>query len=343
MPRYCEPVKPVRLDVGCLFMYVGTLAAPEAGYTLALTGINADGSAIALWAGPATSDPVLARYYPGRARLVEGQISGPPIRYSEKALDAHQRAKQQIDYLQPASGFLKMFDDVELNVHRQFIQSLPDKEILLVSAYYCQDDKSHQKVNAALLDGNGNLIRSGKIGDNIGHVLADSSGQIWVGYDDVYLSDVATGIKVWTNEFASPVEYMSLNATEGTRIGVYDCLSLNVTDDTVWASSYSNVPLVKINENRVDLYRRVAGSNPCGTLVVENTVAVFEGNSLKVFLIDDERGKAELHAICKLSLPVAEPAWRIKPTCRGSIANLFRGPDWYTCDLNDLLPLGTPD
>jgi len=339
--RYCVLMKPIRCDgsdVCCPFMYVGTVAAPATEYSIALTGINADGSATALWLGPANSRPVLARYYPGEAKLVEGQISGPPLRYSEKALQAHKKACKQIRLLQPVSGFVEIPDGLELDINRLFIQTLPGNEILLVSSYYTKYDETDRNVNAILLDLNGKLIRTGRIGDNVGHVLADSLGRIWVGYDDVYLSDLATGVKVWTSDFNSANEYMSLDTTEGTPIGIYDCLSLNVTDDVVWASSYSNAPLAEIYDGRVKLFRRVGGNDPCGLLVNNRTIAVFEGITLKLFSLDNERSKAELCAVCNLRLPFAEPTWRIKPACRGNTANLFCGPDWYTLRLHDLLP-----
>ncbi len=151
-----------------------------------------------------------------------------------------------------------------LNATFPKVQTLPGGGIFLVAPRCLRHEDGPPEMNAHIfgLDGS---VREFCLGDGIQHVQTDSLGRIWVGYFDegVYgnfgwgipegpqplgaaglVCFDQTGKATW--EFAPPngMDYIS------------DCYALNVAEDCVWASYYTDFPIIRVDaQGKVDAWR----------------------------------------------------------------------------------------
>ncbi|MGW1894887.1 hypothetical protein ACWCP6_32285 [Streptomyces sp. NPDC002004] len=152
------------------------------------------------------------------------------------------------------------------------IDALPDGGFVLADRR-CGKDEEHVQVFDAL----GRPSWTFRVGDGIGHLLADEAGHLWVGYFDegVYGGDElsrpglrrfdATGQPLWTYHPADG---------GGT---ISDCYALNVAGETAWACAYTSFTLLEIRPGHgVTPYaNKVAGAR--GLAVQDGRVAFFGG------------------------------------------------------------------
>jgi hypothetical protein len=102
------------------------------------------------------------------------------------------------------------------------------------------------------------------LGDGIEHVLATSSGDVWVGYfDEGVFGNYGWGgpgpepigdhgLTVFDDQLAPKWRFPAYETPWG---GISDCYALNVTDDATWTCYYTDFPVVKIHDRTVTGWR----------------------------------------------------------------------------------------
>jgi hypothetical protein len=133
-----------------------------------------------------------------------------------------------------------------------FAQPLPGRRWLLVGSRATAGD-----LNADIFDGGGTVVSSFHAGDGIEHVQATSSGEIWIGYFDEGVfgrGELGRSGLVCLNDQGEPLlRYWKDIAEPNELPGIDDCYALNVAnEDLVWTSYYSDFPLIKLRNKRLD-------------------------------------------------------------------------------------------
>ncbi|UYQ65698.1 hypothetical protein [Streptomyces peucetius] len=169
------------------------------------------------------------------------------------------------------------------------------------------------------------------VGDGIEHLLADESGDLWVGYFDegVFGDDALghAGLRRWSST-GEPLWELPPSTAGGCMA---DCYALNVHRGEAWAYYYTDFPLVRV---RADGSVRVWDSPVAGakaTAVHSGAVAFFGGYGQEqdrlVLCTPAERTAAPyLHST--LVRPDGSPVGRRRVVARGS--RLFVQADPYT-------------
>jgi hypothetical protein len=137
-----------------------------------------------------------------------------------------------------------------------FVQPLP--EGLLLATGRCEYSETLCKPNGQIFSFDG-IRRSGvMLGDGIQHLQTIESGEIWIAYFDE---------GVFGNGWTNPIGAKGLLrfSADGERVYEFqptkgldyiaDCYALNVVSDSeVWCCYYTEFPLVKIVNDRVEQY-----------------------------------------------------------------------------------------
>jgi hypothetical protein len=114
------------------------------------------------------------------------------------------------------------------------------------------------------------------VGDAIGHLLADESGDLWVGYfDEGVGSDPLCdpGLRRWSSVGAPVWQYH-----QPPEAGWFlDCYALNVDRRATWAYPYTDFPLLEVREGRPTRIRTTPVRGAKGVLVHGGRVALYGG------------------------------------------------------------------
>ena len=128
------------------------------------------------------------------------------------------------------------------------MQPLPGGNILLVGPSPQRRPEILPR-NAVVYDAGGHVLAEEALGDGIQHVLADSTGAVWVGYSDegVFGDDPlgACGLIRFTPDLTPAWRYPSDDNPFGP---IDDCEALNVDGATAWTCYDSGYPIVRIDE-----------------------------------------------------------------------------------------------
>lgn len=224
------------------------------------------------------------------------------------------------------------------------VQRFPDGNLLVVNAR-CRWRASGPDVNARVIAPDGTTIGHGCLGDGIEHVQIASDGTIWVGYfDEGVFGNFgwgrpgpeplgSSGLVAWSSDFEKVWE---LDANEGL---VADCYALNVDEDAVWICPYTDFPVVSVSHGKARVFAPPAEVGCVHGLVVDGAAIGLIGSydDPSVLVTGVLQGDHwTISDRIKLALPDGRPLSRMKIHCRGSVAHLFDGADWYTLNLKDL-------
>lgn len=226
----------------------------------------------------------------------------------------------------------------------RMVQTLPDKTYLVVAAR-CELQAEGPEDNALIFAEDGSVVARGCLGDGIEHVQTDEAGTIWVGYfDEGIFGNLgwgerggppplgSPGIVRWSTGFEKLWEFKH----EGTYID--DCYALNVASDGVWASSYSDSPIIRIDAGRVRVFSTSDLSGPKGVVAEGSRVGVLgRYDDHSAFVVGDLTGERFLEVSRgHVWMPDDGPFPSATLHCRGATAHLFVGAEWLTVELNDL-------
>ncbi|GHI03153.1 hypothetical protein AQI88_01865 [Streptomyces cellostaticus] len=154
---------------------------------------------------------------------------------------------------------------------RPRVEALPDGGFVLAAARSAKDDEQQVQVFDAL----GRGTRTFRVGDAIEHLLADGTGELWLGYfDEGIYGDAlsAPGLRRWS---ITGEPLWSYSPVPGAG-WISDCYTLNVAGRTAWACPYTHFPLLEVGEDQVVRARENPVRGATG-LAVQGERAVFFG------------------------------------------------------------------
>lgn len=311
------------------YRHVGTLNPPDGFDSLITVSVGPDGIPVAMWAKEQDQGDLAGRYEgPGGATFPETRTSSQP----RVALTRHEQGQPQ-----PVSTTIVN----DLPVAHPLVQPLPDGGMLVVGAR-CAWRESGPEQNALLVDADGSITRTGTLGDGIEHLLVDASGDIWIGYfDEGVFGNFgwgvpgpeplgSAGIVKWSSDFEGMWRYEAVD-----EYWVADCYALNVADDQVWACTYSDFPIIRIRDQSSTAMPTHGVTGPGGLVVADDVIAIIgddkDGGSLLTASVSDlPRMRRSM-----LGMPDGSKPPRGTLVCRGSVASLFVGRDWFAFDLSE--------
>lgn len=312
------------------FRHTGTLSNPPGFDVLISVGMGPDGP-VGLWAAAADQSDLWGRHVgAGGASFAETRTSSRP----RVPLTAYSTAPLALTTVAVVP---------ELPVAHPFVQPLPGGRFLVVGAR-CAWREEGPESNALVVGDDGSIEHAGTLGDGIEHVLVDSGGDIWVGYFDEGIFGNygwggpgpqplgAAGIVRWSGRFEKRWEYQPVDHYHGLA----DCYTLNVGPDRVLACPYVDFPVVQIHRDRVSVHPTTKVSGPRGLVAAGDTIGLIgsyaDAASLRTGSLRDGLSRLDKS---RLGLPDGAQAASRALICRGSIAHLFVGAEWFTFDLAD--------
>jgi hypothetical protein len=189
------------------------------------------------------------------------------------------------------------------------------------------------------------------LGDGIAHVLATSTGQVWVGYFDEGIygnygwgradseeSVGAYGI-VRFSPGLKPVWHYPKYTEVGPWDAVSDCYALNVDDTCTWACYYSDFPVVRIRDGTVTgWHNEIRGASALA--VAGSRVTLFGGygpDCDRLALAELSADRAGPAGEYRVALPDGEPFPQgTRVIGRGSNLHFPAGTSWYQLDVDDI-------
>ena len=181
------------------------------------------------------------------------------------------RTKQPIDYIVFIIDGERQISSFSIPVQSFIysdVQPLPNEEILLATARSVFRSTSDYDLNGKVFTKDGVLQREFLLGDGIQTVQTTSTGMIWTSYfDEGTMGNYgwgfgtgkttpigANGLLKWDSFGNIKWEF---DAEKLKLPPIVDCYALNVIDDdTVWIYYYSNFPIVRLKNDKVDVFWR---------------------------------------------------------------------------------------
>jgi hypothetical protein len=128
------------------------------------------------------------------------------------------------------------------------------------------------EANTCVFSPTGDLIRRFGIGSGFGSVQCDSAGAFWVGYWDVACGDEFNGLL----KFDASGEVLWPPNREKVPIHVFDCWTLNVIGEKVWAYYELEYPITSIDAAGEVCVRR-CGLEGATAFAVDGEMAILAG------------------------------------------------------------------
>lgn len=231
---------------------------------------------------------------------------------------------------------------LELSLRFPVAQLFPDGRLLIVGQR-CRwrPEPLGPEHNALLLDAEGNLIRTGVLGDGIEHLQVGSDGRIWVGYFD----EGILGNYGWRGPGPDPIGAPGLICFDDTFEAVWkladpriiDCYALNVDCDVAWTSYHPDFPVVRITGSGHTKYWDNEIRGVCAMLVSGNRIALLSGYTDGVHHVAYgrlDRDRLHIEETGRLPMPDDGPlAPGDAVYARGDTLHVVRGSTWYTASL----------
>ena len=230
------------------------------------------------------------------------------------------------------------------------VQPMPGDRFLLVGAR-CRWRPEGPDRNAMLYGADGQVVSEHVLGDGIGHVLATSAGQVWVGYFDEGIygnygwgrADTEEPVGAYGIVRFSPGLEPAWHYPKYTEVGpwdaISDCYALNVDDSCAWACYYSDFPVVRICDGAVTGWHNdVKGASALA--VAGSRIAMFGGYGAdRDRLAAAELGadRAEPTGEYRIVLPDGQPLPEgTQIIGRGSRLHFLAKTSWYQLDVDDI-------
>ena len=230
------------------------------------------------------------------------------------------------------------------------VQPMPGGQFLVAGAR-CRWLHDGPDRNGVLYDADGQVVAEGVLGDGIGHVLAASDGQVWVGYFDEGIygnygwgqpgagEPVGASGVVRFSPGLEPVWHYPRCTEVGPWDAISDCYALNVDDRCAWACYDADFPVVRIRDDAVTGWHNdITGASALA--VAGSRVALFGGygpdhDRLAVAELGADR--AQPAGQYRVVLPGGEPLPAgIQVIGRGSRLHFLTGASWYQLDMDDI-------
>ena len=230
------------------------------------------------------------------------------------------------------------------------VQPMPGGKFLVAGAR-CRWRRDGPDRNGVLYDTDGQVVAEGVLGDGIGHVLATSDGQVWIGYFDEGIYGNygwgqdgteepvgAYGIVRFSPGLEPVWHYPRYNEV-GPWDAISDCYALNVDDMCAWACYDSDFPVVCIRDGAVTGWHNdIKGASALA--VAGSRVALFGGygpDHDRLALTELGADRAQPAGQYRVVLPGGEPLPAgTQVTGRGSRLHFLTGTSWYQLGMDDI-------
>ncbi|MEV0270532.1 hypothetical protein AB0H43_17260 [Hamadaea sp. NPDC050747] len=302
------------------------LHPPETDHVLVTVSVGPFGEAIALWSSASGREALTAR-------VTEPSGASFPVTTS-----AHGVRARVVAYA-PEPGLDLTVGDLRLaHCH---VQPLPGGRVLFVAAR-CRLGADGAEANAMIVTAEGQVERTGVLGDGIEHVQTTPAGKIWVGYFDegVYGGNGWHVGSVEPLGAAGMVRFSSRLRPEWRFANgpdpIEECYALNLSGETAWSTYYSRFPIVRVDGDTVTSWPGTGSA--AQALIVDGTRCALLGGYAadrdRLLAGDLTRGHFRAY---QLILPgnrrLPSNAWVIG---RGPHLHVFADTTWYRLDLDDL-------
>ena len=173
------------------------------------------------------------------------------------------------------------------------IQPLPRHEYLLYGAVL---NSGRFECNAAIIDADGNVRRTGYLGPGINEVRTTPSGRIIVAYGD---EGILGGVGEWGPVGGTGISEFDENFRQvwaypcGGRVDrIIDCYALNIVGEDVWAYGYDTFDIVKIKNGEVETLSNDLIEGASDILISGTTIALAGGydesaDKLSIYSVED--------------------------------------------------------
>ena len=230
------------------------------------------------------------------------------------------------------------------------VQPMPGDRFLVAGAR-CRWRRDGPDRNAVLYDADGQVVSEHVLGDGIEHVLATSTGQVWVGYFDEGIygnygwgeADSEEPVGAYGIVRFSPGLEPAWHYPRYTEVGpwdaVSDCYALNVDDTCTWACYYTDFPVVCIRDDIVTGWHNdITGARALA--VAGSRVALFGGYgpdydrlALTALGADRAQPAGEYRIVLSDGEPLPPGTQVIG---RGSRLHFLTDTSWYQLDMDDI-------
>jgi len=216
----------------------------------------------------------------------------------------------------------------------QFLQTLPDGEVLLVDARTRGTAES-----AEVWDATGAWVRSGHLGDAVAHVLATAAGEIWISYFD---EAAAYGRGLGGHglvRFGSDLQPQWRYPFDAGLPCIIDCEALNVDQESAHALVYDAHHLVSIRGTHAVDHGKAPRGGANALLINDESGVLIGGYGAEYDLVTPVRlDDRDIHAAgrqTRLVLPDGMEVRNARWTCRGPELHAVIDGSWYRADLDD--------
>jgi hypothetical protein len=230
------------------------------------------------------------------------------------------------------------------------VQPMPGGRFLVAGAR-CRWRRDGPDRNAVLYDADGQVVSEQVLGDGIEHVLATSTGQIWVGYFDEGIygnygwgqADTQEPIGAYGIVRFSPGLEPAWHYPRYTEVGpwdaISDCYALNVDDICAWACYDTDFPVVRIRDDTLTGWHNdIKGARALA--VAGSRVALFGGygpDHDRLAVTELNAGHARPGGQYRIVLPDGQPLPSgTQVTGRGPRLHFLTDTDWYQLDVGDI-------
>ena len=311
----------------------GTLVPPEREVELVSAGLGPDLTLVALWAG---RDDLAA------ARAIDELADGTAVARGR----APWAYRALATWHGPSPRPPMVIDDLDLAF--PIVQPLPDGGLLAVASRCRVRDDSHPERNASVYGPHGFLERSGTLGDGIEDVQVSPSGRILVSYFDEGVS----GANGWSPYTIPPLGQAGLVEFSAMLTPIWryapprgvgpigDCYAMNVVGEDVWATYFSDFPVVRVDERLGVTVWENPVRGPSGLLVRGERFGLVGGHEpyedrLAVAVLDGARLRVE--AELRLTMPDGgELPQSVPALCRNDRLVVLVGTEVLGVDLAEL-------
>jgi hypothetical protein len=241
-------------------------------------------------------------------------------------------------------GPLSVVSITELGLANFTAQPLPGGSILLV-AHRCRWRPDGADRNAVVYGADGDVVTEEVLGDGISHVLADSAGNVWVGYTEEGIYGNygwgygggpepvgSSGLVRWSPDFRPDWRYPG--ATSGFG-GISDCCALNVDGTTAWTCYDGGHSIVRIDDGELAGWRNDLG--PRAALAVDGSRAALFGGFGRLTVGELSSGRFEPTAEYRVVQPSGSPLPpHTQIVGRGSSLHFLTDDCWYQLTIRDI-------
>ena len=305
------------------------------GDVLVSASVGPAGEAVAVWTTP-----------DGLEAVTSATVSPAGARFPDPA--AARPVAARITVHTPELAAVTPITD--LTLAHIFVQPMPGGKFLLAGAR-CRWRRDGPDRNGVLYDADGQVLCESVLGDGISHVLATSSGQVWIGYFDEGIYGNygwgqagtaqpvgAYGIVRFSPELA-PVWHYPRYTEVGPWDAISDCYALNVDGTCVWTCYYADFPIVRIRDGVVTGWHNdITGASALAA--AGSRVALFGGygpDHDRLALTELGADRAQPAGQYRVALPDGEPLPAgTQVLGRGSRLHFLTGTSWYQLDMDDI-------